>query len=272
MARYGAVMANTKVGPLMRDWRHRRHRSQLDLAGDVGVSTRHLSFVETGRSRPSPELVLAVADHLDVPLRERNVLLLAAGYAPRDLADVARRSRHGPRPRVDPTHARRARSVSRCRDRSTVERAAHQSRWAAGLLSGVSSAVLGPGPTCTAVCLHPDGLASRTQNFDEWAEYLLGQLRRSIRITGDAELTVTAGRDRRVSERRATSLDRARDPDDPPLLVPFRFLLDPDHELSLFTTLTTFGTPRDVTLDELAVELFFPADDATDRILHAASP
>src|SRR6476620_7180066 len=80
---YGAGIASRTAGPLVRDWRVRRRRSQMDLAFDVGVSPRHLSFVETGRSRPSPELVLALADRLDVPLRESNALLLAAGYAPR---------------------------------------------------------------------------------------------------------------------------------------------------------------------------------------------
>jgi len=265
-----------RVGELLRDWRTRRRRSQLDLANDVGVSTRHLSFVETGRSRPSPELVLAVADHLDVPLRERNQLLLAAGYAPR----------FGERSIDDPSMARVRTSLQRMLDAHdpypgvVVDR-----QWdvvlanAAALLltEGVAGHLLTPRINVFRVCLHPEGLAARTTNFAEWAAYLLGQIRRSIQLTGDPRLV--AIEEEVLGYPNVAALDAAADghpadghlgDDDPQLLVPVQLVVD-GAELSMFTTLTTFGTPRDITLDELSVELFFPADDVTEAALRGTS-
>ena len=257
------------VGPLLRDWRVRRRRSQLDLSLDVGVSARHLSFVETGRSRPSPELVLAVADELDVPLRERNALLLAAGYAPRytetslDADEMARvraalqrmLDGHDPYPGV---------VIDRLWNVVLANRAA------ALLTAGVPAPLLGPPLNVFRVCLHPEGLAARTRNFPEWSAYLLGQLHRLTVLTADAEL-------RALTDEIATypNLPPARDwrhatPDEPQLLVPVRVDAG-DAELSMFTTLTTFGTPQDITLAELAVELFYPADDASEAMLRAAA-
>ncbi len=259
-------MARPAVGELIRDWRLRRRRSQLDLSIEVGVSTRHLSFVETGRSRPSPELVLAIAHHLEVPLRERNSLLLAAGYAPR----FSQRSLD------DDEMAPMRASVQRLLD-------AHQPypgvvidrQWnvllandaAIALLAGVPPELMGPPLNVYRASLHPDGLAARTLNFTDWAAYLVQQLRRSATITGDAALEALLAEVLaypNVAQIRPL-LDLAAW-DDPPLLVPFRFA-SPLGEVSLFTTLTTFGTPRDVTLDELAIELFYPADDRSDRLL-----
>ena len=263
-----ALHAGPRVGELLRDWRTRRRRSQLDLSLDVGVSTRHLSFVETGRSKPSPELVLALSEHLDVPLRERNRLLLAAGYAPR----------YGERPLDDPSMGHVHASLRRLLD-------AHQPypgvvidrQWnvlvanpAALLLTdGVAPHLLAPTLNVFRVCLHPDGLPGRTTNFGDWAAYLLRQLRRSVSLTDDPGL-------RAIQEEVSAyptvvalgRFDEGTEWDDPPILVPFRFTAG-DRELSLFTTLTTFGTPRDITLDELCVELFFPADDDTEQLLRA---
>ena len=258
------------IGDLVKEWRAQRRRSQMDLAHEVGVSPRHLSFVETGRSKPSPELVLALADRLDVPLRARNTMLLAAGYAPRyselDLdAEPMRAARtaltrmldaHDPYPGV---------VIDRQWNVVVANRAAQQ------LLVGIPAEVLAPRVNVFRVCLHPDGLAARTLNFDDWATYLLGQIRRTIVLTGDATLVEL--------EREVLAYPglpaAGRRPDvgewsDPPLLVPFRLALGA-AEVSLFTTLTTFGTPRDVTLDELAVELFFPADDASETILRGGA-
>ena len=259
-------MGRPAVGELVREWRTRRCRSQMDLAFDVGVSPRHLSFVETGRSRPSPELVLALADHLVVPLRERNTLMLAAGYAPR----FSQRSLDAPE-----MHHVRA-SVQRMLDaHDPYPGVVIDRQWnvilannaAAALTQDLPAELVGPPLNVYRSCLHPDGLSSRTLNFDEWATYLLAQLRRSIMLTGDPELEALLAEIRSypnvadiVDMRHGTSWD------DPPLLIPFRITIG-DEQLSLFTTLTTFGTPRDVTLDELAIELFFPADDHTDRIL-----
>lgn len=257
-------MARSQVGPLIREWRHRRHRSQLDVAVDVGVSARHLSFVETGRSRPSPELVLTIADHLDVPLRERNDLLLAAGYAPRyprtslDDASMAQvRSSlqrmldaHDPYPGV---------VIDRCWNVVLANEAAQL------LTSVVPEHLTDPAVNVFRVCLHPDGLAAVTVNFDEWAGYLLRQIRRTVAVTGDAELAALE-REVLTYQNVAAVAGVPMDWDDPPLLIPFVFEFG-GQRLSMFTTLTTFGTPRDVTLDELSVELFYPADDATERAL-----
>lgn len=263
-------MARPTVGELIKGWRTRRRRSQMDLALDVGVSTRHLSFVETGRSRPSPELVLALAHHLDVPLRERNTLLLAAGYAPRFSQTSI----------DDPSMARVRASMQRMLDAHdpypgvVIDRQWNvvlANRAAMGLTDGVDASLLGPPMNVYRLCLHPDGLAARTTNFTDWAAYLLQQLRRTISLTGDPALQAILDE---VIEypnvARIAPLAEIAAWDDPPLLVPFR-IESPAGELSLFTTLTTFGTPRDVTIDEIAIELFFPADDASDTLLRAAA-
>ncbi len=239
----------------------------MDLALDVGVSTRHLSFVETGRSRPSPELVLAIAHHLDVPLRERNGLLLAAGYAPR----------FSQMPLEDPAMAHVRASIQRMLDAhdpypgAVIDRqwnVAMVNRAGMMLASGVPVAVLGPPLNVYRLCLHPDGLARRTTNFTDWATYLLGQLRRSITLTGDPALTALLDEvSAYPNVAQIAPLTETGQRDEPPILVPFR-LATPLGELSLFTTLTTFGTPLDVTIDELAIELFFPADEASDEMLH----
>jgi transcriptional regulator with XRE-family HTH domain len=267
---YSGTMARPPVGELLRDWRTRRRRSQMDLALDVGVSTRHLSFVETGRSRPSPELVLAIAHHLDVPLRERNGLLLAAGYAPRfsqmSLDD----------PAMDHVRA----SIQRMLDAhdpypgAVIDRqwnVAMVNRSGMMLANGLPYHVLGPPMNVYRLCLHPEGLARSTTNFTDWATYLLGQLRRSIMLTGDPTLVALLDEVTNYPNvaQIAPMVGVSRG-EDPPILVPFR-LATPLGELSLFTTLTTFGTPLDVTIDELAIELFFPADDRSDEMLHTMS-
>ncbi|MEY2524351.1 MAG: hypothetical protein QOJ66_2916 [Ilumatobacteraceae bacterium] len=261
-------MARPPVGELLRDWRTRRRRSQLDLALDVGVSTRHLSFVETGRSRPSVELVLALAHHLDVPLRERNGLLLAAGYAPRfsqlSLDDPAMTNVRASIQRMLDAHDPYPGAViDRQWNIAMVNRAGLM------LAQGIPDHLLGPPMNVYRLCLHPDGLARRTTNFTDWATYLLEQLRRSIVVTGDPTLVALLDE---VSNYpnvvQIAPLVDANGRDEPPILVPFQ-LSTPLGQLSLFTTLTTFGTPLDVTIDELAIELFFPADDASDQMLRA---
>lgn len=261
-------MNGTPVGELVRDWRARRRRSQLDLALDVGVSARHLSFVETGRSRPSPELVVALAEGLDIPLRERNVLLLAAGYAPRyparslDEASMA------------PVRA----AVQRMLDAHdpypgvAIDRAWNvvMANTAAGsLTAGLPPHLLGPPLNVYRACLHPDGFARRTRNLTEWARYLLHQLHRSITLTGDPALEELGREVDAYPHIAALAAPRPSPWDRSPLLVPWE-LEHGDHVLSLLTTLTTFGAPRDVTVDELAVELFFPADTITGALLRAA--
>jgi len=260
-------MTVTNVGEMMRDWRTRRRRSQMNLALEVGVSTRHLSFVETGRSRPSPELVTSVADHLDVPLRERNALLLAAGYAPQ----YSERSLDDPTMRLVLASIERMLAAHDPYPGVLIDRqwnVVRANRAAGALAAGLPPEVLGPPLNVYRLCLHPRGLAARTRNFDDWAAYLLRQLDRSIARTGDADLEGIRDEVRGYPGLAALAA-RAGADDDIAILVPLR-IEQAGIELSLFTTLTTFGTPRDITLDEVAIELFFPADDATDRVLRSA--
>jgi transcriptional regulator with XRE-family HTH domain len=263
-------MPDYAVGTLVRDWRVRRRRSQMDVALDVGVSPRHLSFVETGRSRPSPELLVALSERLDVPLRERNVMLLAAGYAPRypetSLSDAAMdRVRASLQRMIDLHDPYPGVVIDRVWNVVLTNRAAVR------MIEGLPPALLGPPANVFRACLHPDGLAARTRNFPDWAAYLLDQLRRVAALTGDPGSQLLLDEVQRYPN--VASLDashRLRSFDEPSLLVPLR--LDAGGaELSLFTTLTTFGTPQDVTLSELAVELFFPADDASEAMLRAAA-
>ena len=265
------------VGEILRNWRSRRRRSQLDLALDVGVSTRHLSCIETGRARPSPAMLDALAGALDVPLRERNHLLLAAGYAPRyaerTLDDTGMRQVRSALERLLQAHAPNPGLVL---DRQWNVVLANRTALAlAGLLP---AELLQPGFNVFRASLHPQGLAAFTENFAEWAGVLLHTLRRGIAATGDASLLQL---EREVlAYPNVAALVNAHPADrvpDTPLLVPCVLRLPhlQDSRLSMFTTLTTFGTPRDITLDELSIELFYPADAASEallRTLHAQAP
>lgn len=263
------LTARPDVGGLLRAWRTRRSRSQLDLSLEVGVSTRHLSYVETGKAKPSPELVLALAEQLDVPLRARNELLLAAGYAPR----------YAERALDDPAMAHVRRSLARMLDaHDPYPGVAIDLQWnvvqanaaALALVDGLPDELLGPTLNVFRVCLHPDGLARRTKNLDEWATHLLGQLRRSWLLTADLALGALLDEVSGYPGLPDRADWSAVDPEPAPtVLVPFRFEAVDGTELSLFTTLTSFGTPRDITVEELGLELFFPADDATERALRA---
>jgi transcriptional regulator with XRE-family HTH domain len=253
------------VGVLLKDWRGRRRRSQLDLAHEAGVSPRHLSFVETGRSRPSAELVLTLAEHLEVPLRDRNALLLAAGYAPRfqetSLSDPEMRriraslqlvlDSHDPYPGV---------VLDRRWDVVLANTAALR------LVSVLPPALCDPVNVFRAG-LQPDGLAGSTTTFDEWGAYLVHQLHRLVVLSGDRALRELDAEVREYpTVRELTASAGWRDWHETPLLVRCELELG-GTALALFTTLTTFGTPRDITLDELAIELFYPADDATEVAL-----
>lgn len=264
---YRAAMTGSRIGELLREWRTRRHRSQLDLSLEVGVSARHLSFVETGRSRPSAELVLALAEHLDVPLRERNTMLLAAGFAPQ----------YGQTSLDDPAMERIRSLLQRMLDaQDPYPGVVIDRQWnvllsnasAGALVAGVPAHVLEPRLNVFRACLHPDGLAARTLNFPEWGAYLLRQIRRTCQLTQDDALEEIEAEVLAYPNVAALEIPaHVGSADDPPLFVPLE--LDAGGaRLSLFTTLTTFGTPRDITLEELCVELFFPADQVTDALLH----
>lgn len=255
------------VGTLVKGWRARRRLTQLELALRVGVSTRHLSFVETGRSRPSPELVTALGIELDVPLRERNAMLMAAGHAPRyshtsfdaDAAAAARSAvtrildAHDPFPGV---------AVDRGWDVVVHNRAAGV------LLSLVSPDLAAPPVNVYRISFHPDGLARYTQNLPEWGAAMMRQLRRDVALTGDSRLERLLEEVSRYPS--MTGIDASAEVPDQDLVVPFRISVG-GMELALFTTLTTFGTPRDITFDELAIELFYPLDDETRAAVEALS-
>jgi transcriptional regulator with XRE-family HTH domain len=257
------------IGELLREWRERRRRSQLDLALDAEVSTRHLSFVETGRSAPSREMVLRLAEQLEVPLRERNSLLLAAGYAPvyseanLDAAPMAAvraairqlLAAHEPYPAV------------------VVDRAwslVDANTSVGFFLTGVRPDLLAPPANVLRISLHPEGMAPTIVNLGEWRAHLLGRLRRQVALTADAGLAAL------YDELRAYPCDQPEPEVELPgpgeVVVPLRVRHGgPDgvRELAFFTTVATFGTPLDVTVSELAIESFFPANPETAAALRA---
>jgi transcriptional regulator with XRE-family HTH domain len=261
----------TGVGDLLRAWRSRRRYSQLELALDVGVSPRHLSFIETGRARPSPAMLEALTDRLEVPLRERNRLLLAAGYAPR----------YTERPLDEADLQRVRQSLERLlRAHEPYPGLVLDRQWnvvlanepALALTSLLPDFLKEPTVNIFRASLHPQGLAPLTDNFDEWARYLLRTLHRSVALDGapslaDLEREVTAY----PSVSTMQTLPAMAITREDPFLVPCILNL-PFGRVSLFTTLTTFGTARDITLDELCVELFYPADEASERLLRSARP
>lgn len=257
------------VGTLLRDWRLRRHLSQMELALETGISPRHLSFIETQRSKPSPEVLMALAQRLDVPLRGRNELLLAAGYAPR----YAQRPLEAPEMR--PVHDALARLLAAHQpypgvvlDRQWNVVLANEAAMA--LAAWVPAALRVPQMNVYRATLHPEGLARLTVNFADWASNLLGNLRRSIESSGDAQLMAL---EREVLDYPNVKAVLRAPPSAhaPALLVP-HVMDSPMGRLSLFTTLTSFGTPRDITLDELCVELFYPADEVTAKTLRGSRP
>jgi transcriptional regulator with XRE-family HTH domain len=262
------------VGEILRDWRSRRRRSQLDLALHVGVSTRHLSFIETGRARPSPAMLDALAGALELPLRERNRLLLAAGYAPRyaerGLDDAGMHQVRSALERLLRAHEPNPGLVL---DRQWNVVLANRSALALAAL--LPAQLTQPTLNIFRASLHPQGLAALTENFADWARVLLQFLRRAITASGDAGLLRLE--QELLAYPNVAALAPLHPPDaapDAPLLVPCVLVL-PQGRLSMFTTLTTFGTPRDITLDELSIELFYPADKASEallRTLHAALP
>jgi transcriptional regulator with XRE-family HTH domain len=256
---------------MLRSWRERRSLSQLELSLNAAVSSRHLSFVETGRARPSREMVLRLADELEVPLRERNGLLLAAGYAPvygehpldspemetiREALDRFLRA-HEPYPAV------------------VVDR--HHNLIAANdaldlLLEGVAPALLEPPANGMRIALHPQGMAPRTLNFPEWSAHLLHRVRRQARITGDARLAGLY--DELVSYPGVEPTTAHGEVQPSEIVLPLRLRdRDGEGELAFFSTLSTFGTAIDITLSELAIEAFYPANARTAmRLLNEIDP
>jgi len=257
-------------GDLLRDWRSRRRLSQLDLACEADISTRHLSFLETGRSQPSREMVLHLGDRLDLSLRDRNALLAAAGYAPvypeRPLADPALSAA---RKAVELVLKAHEPYPALALDRHWTLVASNEA--VPPLLVGVlDPSLLEPPVNVLRLSLHPAGLAPLIVNLADWRSHLLERLRRQIDISGDAIL-IDLMRELRgypAPERLAASPAPESVYDG--VVVPFQ-LSTPSGTLSFLSTTTIFGTPIDVTLSELALESFFPADPATAEALrHSA--
>ena len=240
--------------------------SQLDLALEAEISTRHLSFLETGRSTPSREMLLRLAEQLDIPLRERNVLLNAAGYAPvfqeRELDDpaltVAREAvdlvlkGHQPYPAL---------AVDRLWNLVAANDAVQP------LLEGADPALLQPPVNVMRLALNPRGLAPRTANLPEWRAHLIARLRRQLELTADPDLRELMAELMSYpapSEDRTAKRDLERDYAS--VIVPFQLITDTGI-LSFFSTTTIFGTPVDITLQELALECFYPADRVTTQFL-----
>jgi transcriptional regulator with XRE-family HTH domain len=262
------VSSQFGVGPLLRGWRKRRRRSQLELALDAGVSARHLSFVETGRSKPSAEMVLLLAEQLEVPFRERNQLLLAAGYAPafpeRSLGDP---ELAGVREALDLILTGHEPYPAVVVDRGWNLVALNSPMEA--LAAWVDPTLLEPPVNVMRVGLHPRGVASRIVNQGEVRAYFLGRLQRQVAITGDADLAAlleeVAGYPAPKHEHDPASEAPARE-----ILTPLIRLHAPDGgELSFFATVATFGTAAEVTTSELSIELAFPADAATAEALQS---
>jgi transcriptional regulator with XRE-family HTH domain len=250
------------IGDHLRQWRQRRHLSQLDLAGEAEISARHLSFVETGRAAPSRDMVLRLAERLDVPLRERNVLLVAAGFAPafpqRALDDPALKSA---RQAIDLVLKAHEPNPALAVDRHWNLVSAN--RMVLPLLEGIAPRLLGQPFNVLRLSFHPEALAPRTVNLGEWCAHLLERLHRQCEATADPEL-IKLYHELKTYPIPARSAPLAADS----VAIPFRMRLN-GEVLSFISTTMIFGTPVDITLSEIAVETFFPADDFTAERMRA---
>jgi len=257
------------VGQLIRDWRQLRRLSQLDLALEAEISQKHLSFVESGRSQPSRDMVLLLAEHLGVPLRERNALLLAAGYAPVFLE----------RALEDPgLQAAKAAIDLVLKGHEPYPALAVDRHWTLLAANGAVTRLLGlvaepdllrPPVNVLRLSLHPGGLAPAIVNLVEWRSHLVARLRQQIRATADPVLAELLAELLCYPAPGAPGGKGHAEPEgEPAIVVPLRLRLGASI-LSLISTTTVFGTPVDITLSELALETFFPADPATMQALHA---
>lgn len=257
----------TAVGDHLREWRQRRRMSQLDLACEAEISTRHLSFLETGRAQPSRDMVLRLADQLAIPLRERNIILVAAGFAPvfpqRALDDPALASA---RKAVDLILAGHEPYPALAVDRGWNLVAAN--RMVAPLMSLAEAELLKPPVNVLRLSLHPRGLAPHTANLHEWRAHLLERLRREVELTADRQLAEL------LTELKAYPIPGGQPPRRPSdeyagVATPFQMRHPSGQVLSFYSTTTVFGTPVDVTLSELTLETFFPADPQTAEAVRA---
>jgi len=242
-------------------WRAQRRLSQLDLAVRAGVSARHLSFIETGRSKPSREMVLHLAEHLDVPLRDRNVILTAAGFAP-----VYRES---PLDAPELASVRQAIEVILANHEPylafVIDGAWNMVEANAGVeafLGLIAPELLEPPLNVIRASPPPARALRYIVNFDEYAAHVIERLRRQLATTSDPGLAALLDEVCAYPDVARTINDTTVLPP-PSAVLPMHFRLDDGTELRFFSTMTVFGSPLDVTIAELAIESFFPADDAT---------
>jgi transcriptional regulator with XRE-family HTH domain len=263
------AIAPRGAGGLLREWRERRRMSQLDLAVEAEVSTRHLSFVETGRSNASRELLLHLAEHLEVPLRERNALLLAAGYAPVYRERPLEADELGPvRAALDKILAAHEPWPAVVVDRRWDLVSANAPALSV-LTAGVAPELLAPPVNALRVSLHPEGLAPRIANLAQYSAHLLARLERELAVTADPAVAAL------LDELRGYPgvVEDQRDQADAAALLFVPLVLRPVEgggpDLSFFSTVATFGTALDITVAELAIESFFPADEVTAAALRS---
>lgn len=253
-------------GERLRQWRQRRRLSQLELALQAEVSTRHLSCVETGRASPSREMVMRLAERLQLPPRERNALLVAAGFAPmyreRALDDPAMAGARAAVQRILDAHEPWP-ALAMDRHWNLVM----HNRLVPLLLQGVAPELLRPPVNVLRLSLHPQGLAPRIHNLPQWREHLLERLRQQVAATGDGVLAALA-EELRALPAPPDARGSALPGEHLGVLMPFR-LDTPAGELHLISTTTVFGTAVDITLQEMGLETFFPADEATAERLRA---
>jgi transcriptional regulator with XRE-family HTH domain len=252
------------VGALLRHWRERRRRSQLDVSIAADLSARHLSFIETGRSMPSRQMIGRLCDELEVPLRDRNGLYLAGGFAPV----------HEERP-LDHIRFARAAVDAVLTGHEPYPAVAVDARWdlvsanraMTGLLDAVPDALRAPRINMLRAALHPDGLAAQLRNYEQWRAHVVRRIRRQLERTAARGLTELLAEINGypVPPGAAAGTDDTVD-----ALVPM-VLATEFGELRLSYVLSVFGAPRDVTIDEIAIESFFPADAATQKILWSLS-
>ena len=252
-----SIDAQRPIGDLLREWRRHRRLSQLDLATGAEISTRHLSFVESGRSQPSRDMILHLAEYLDVPLRERNALLMAAGFAPafreRALDDPALATA---RATIDLLLQGLEPYPALAVDRHWQLVASNQATLR--LLGGVAPELLAPPVNVLRLSLHPAGLAPRIRNLGQWRAHLLHRLRQQIDASHDARLIAL------LRELQALPMPEGTDEADVASAIAVPLQLEVDGQvLSMLSTTTVFGTPVDITLAELALEAFVPADART---------
>jgi transcriptional regulator with XRE-family HTH domain len=258
-----AVSAQVGIGTLLREWRERRRLTQLDLALDAGISARHLSFVETGRSKPGRDVLLRVAERLDLPVRERNQLLLAAGFAPafpqRSLQDAELAPVRDALDRILTAHEPYPAMVV---DRAWNVVAANAA--ARLLVDWVDPELLVPPVNAMRVGLHPRGLARWVVNLGELRSHFLQRLERQVALTADEDLAALLAEvsaypaPEHEGEPLAPAEAAARE-----ILTPLRLRTPDGRELSFLGTVATFGFAGEVTTSELSIESLFPADAAT---------